>query len=81
VGNKSALDLRAANVECEKNKKDVRCETSSAKVTIIVYCLFIYFFFLSGNKPDDAVLAAAGVNTVKRAARLHYSKQYFLILR
>jgi hypothetical protein len=64
-------------VDCEKNKKAVRCETSSAKVTII-------FFTALGSKSDDAVLAAAGAcafHTVKRTARLYYSIQYFLILR
>ena len=74
-GNKDALDLRA-NVECEKHKKAVRGEKSSAKVTI--------FFTASGNKSDDAVLAAEGAfarHTVKRTARLLHSKQYFLILK
>jgi len=35
VANKGALDLRA-NVECEKNKKAVKGETSSAKVTYLL---------------------------------------------
>jgi hypothetical protein len=75
VTNKGAFDLRA-NVECEKHKKALRGETSSGKVTV--------FFTASGNKSDDAVLAAEGAfafHTVKRTARLYYSKQYFLILK
>jgi len=58
-----------------EDKKAVRGETCSAKVT--------FLFTASGNKSDDAVLAAEGAfafHTVKRTARVYYSKQYFLIL-
>jgi hypothetical protein len=51
VANKDALDLRA-NVECEKHKKAVTGEKSSAKVTS--------FFTASGSKSNESVLAAEG---------------------
>jgi len=59
VVNSSALDLWG-HIECEKHKKAVRGETSSAKVT--------GFFTTSESKSDDTVLAAEGAfafHTVK----------------